>query len=828
MIKADSVQEPGPRPAAARPWRRDLPWLAGILILGALLRAWYLMEILDAPDFRALRQDLDVQDYHARAILTGDWDVRSDVIDPEIRTTPYYRPPGYVYFLTAVYFLSGGSYLAPRLVHMALGLLSATLMYLLGRHLFGRVAGLLTAFFTATYWGFIYYEGEVNDPALFVFLVACLLLGLRRWAVSFAFAWAILIGGMIGVYALMRPNILLFGPVVAAWMLYIAWRRGQWRCAFTSWFWLALTSVLAIAPVTVRNYVVSGEFVPISTYFGENLLIGNGEDSDGYTSWTPYLQDLEGTGNFSVWVYGNIVRGLGKEVGKPDLTHSEASRIFARKALDYMKTHKLRTLKLWVKKAILFWSPIEITENKVVQGEKDFYPPLKYMPGFPLVTALFLTGTAFFLIDLRRGQVVDASPHAPVTSTQMAALVFAFILVYYASFLPFFVNARARAPLYGVCFLIGAYGLQRIIGFLRDGAWVRAVSSLALAAALFLIASVQYVPYEPDIARWHYARADSYLRDGRVDKAAVEAEAMLALPGDPMPYMPFRLGHAFARVQRHELSYRLLKTALDINPEEQNPRYRQDLQYHVARALYALDRYTEALHAYEEALRLNPGDPRAHNDIALILSKQGRVEEALAHFEEALRAHPDYALAHSNLADLLASMGRIDEAVDHFRQAVSHAPKNGEYAFGLARVLAAAGRIDEAITWYQAAIALAPRDPRAYNNLGLLLEARGDLEGAANRYREAIRVTPEFGLAYANLAALFARLGRIEEGLQICSAGLEQASADPILHNATGYLLALQGRKDQALKHYDEALRLDPNCTQARQNRERLLSSTAE
>ncbi|MBP8129568.1 MAG: tetratricopeptide repeat protein [Candidatus Hydrogenedentes bacterium] len=825
MVEGGTSQDPALERTRSRAWSRDWLWLAGILILGALLRGWYLMEIRDAPDFRALRQDLDVQDYHARAIISGDWDVRPDVIDPEIRTTPYYRPPGYAYFLTAVYFLTGGSYLAPRLIHMALGLASAVLMYLLGRHVFGRVSGLLTAFFVATYWGFIYYEGEVNDPALFVFLVACLLLALRRWAVSLAPSRAMLLGGMFGVYAIMRPNILLFGPVVAAWMLHVAWRRGQWRRMLLSWFWLALVCGLAIAPVTVRNYIVSGEFVPISTYFGENLLIGNAEDADGYTSWTPYLQHLEGTGNFSVWFYGNIVRGLGKEVGRPDLTHSEASEVFARKALDYIRTHKLRTAQLWLKKAILFWSPLEITENKVVQGEKDYYPPLKYLPGFPLVTALFLTGTILFLAEWRRNRAADAAPGAPVTPTQMAAIIFAFILTYFASFLPFFVNARARAPLYGVCLLIGAYGLQRIIEWLRGGAWGRAALGVALAAGLFVLASVQYVPYEPDMARWHYARADSYLRDGRVEQAAAESEAMLALPGDPMPYMPFRLGHAFARADRHLLAYRLLKTALDTDPGNQHPRYRQDLQYHVARQLYALDRNTEALAAYEEALRLNPDDPRAHNDIALILWKAGRVDEALTHFEAALRAHPGFALAHSNLADLLGSVGRLDEAIEHFRQAAAHAPKNGEYAFGLARVLAAAGRIEDAITQYQTAITLAPRDPRAYNNLGLLLEARGDPEGAVSRYREAIRVAPGFSLAYANLAALLARAGRVGEGVLLCRTGLEQTPDDPVLHNALGYLLALQGQSQEALEHYDAALRSDPDYAQARQNREKLLST---
>ncbi len=57
------------------------------------------------------------------------------------------------------------------------------------------------------------------------------------------------------------------------------------------------------------------------------------------------------------------------------------------------------TVRLALKKAALFWSPWEITENKVVHHEKAHYPPLKYMPGFPYLFALFLGGILLMLKD---------------------------------------------------------------------------------------------------------------------------------------------------------------------------------------------------------------------------------------------------------------------------------------------------------------------------------------------------------------------------------------------------------------------------------------------
>ena len=195
--------------------------LAAILLLGFLLRAWYLGVILHAPDFTAPQQDPDVQDYYARALISGDWAVREGCNDPHMRTTPYFRPPGHGYLLTAIYWLTHGSYLAPRLFNIGLGLASIWLMYRLGKRVYGRAEGLITAFFMAVDWGFIYWEGEINDPVLFVFLMPCLLLAMHAWGCRMTVRWAVVLGIIFGSYALMRPNILAFGPFAAAW-------NGRW------------------------------------------------------------------------------------------------------------------------------------------------------------------------------------------------------------------------------------------------------------------------------------------------------------------------------------------------------------------------------------------------------------------------------------------------------------------------------------------------------------------------------------------------------------------------------------------------------------------------
>ena len=788
-------------------------WLALILVLAALLRAWYLYEVLGAPDYAELRQDMSVQDYHARAILTGDWTLPEGRSDPRIAETPYYRPPAYSYLLSALYIFSGGSYFAPRLLNVILGLLSIVLMFRLGKLMFGAVPGLIAAALMATYWGFIYYEGEVNDPAVFVFLLPCLLLSLHQWKLTWSVRWIALAACITGCYALMRPNILLYGPAMAAWLLMVGWRAGKYRETALAWLALAGVTLLTIAPVTARNYIVSGEFVPISTYFGENLYIGNCEYADGYTSWTPYLQELEGSGQFSVWEYDRIVKGLGREVGNENLTHSEASSIFLHKALDWMGAHKWETLKLTLKKAVLFWSPWEITENKVVHYEKLHYPPLKYLPGFPYVLALFLFGTILILNEWRKGRF---SGLENADARDLLLLVYGLIIIYWASFWLFFVNARARHPLVGFLFLIGAFGLYRSWEMLRTRGLRGFVPLLVLLGVLFGVASLEIIPYTPDHARWHYARADSWLRSGEVEKAKQEAESMLTL--EYSLYMPFRLGHGFAQKGEYKLAERLLRAAMGAHPEEQPVLYVQDLYFHLGVVLSEDGRSDEAKAAFEEALRLNPEDSRAHNDLAVLLEKEGLLEAAMEHYRAALEANPDFMLALGNYGDLLGRLGRHDEAVAIFRQALEEEQDSPLIRYNLAVQLMAMGRTDQATAEYEALLETWPKEFRALNNLGFLLAEQGRTGEAEALYRRALEVNPEFTLARANLGNLLIQQGKFEAGVKVYEEGIALNPEDTELLNGLGYHYAQHGGFDRAKILYEEALKIDSGFSPARIN----------
>ncbi|MFH0982041.1 MAG: hypothetical protein V2A79_10925, partial [Planctomycetota bacterium] len=119
-----------------------------------MARGLYLGEIADYPDFSSPGVDAGTHQYWARGLATGDWTPPDGRPDPHIPSTPFFRPPGYPYFLALVYSLAGSGPVTPRLVQMGLGLLNCVLAFVMGRKWHGGAVGLFWAGFMAFYWAF--------------------------------------------------------------------------------------------------------------------------------------------------------------------------------------------------------------------------------------------------------------------------------------------------------------------------------------------------------------------------------------------------------------------------------------------------------------------------------------------------------------------------------------------------------------------------------------------------------------------------------------------------------------------------------------------------
>jgi tetratricopeptide (TPR) repeat protein len=87
-----------------------------------------------------------------------------------------------------------------------------------------------------------------------------------------------------------------------------------------------------------------------------------------------------------------------------------------------------------------------------------------------------------------------------------------------------------------------------------------------------------------------------------------------------------------------------------------------------------LGQWSVAEEKLHEATRVDPQLAKAHYNLGLVFSKQGKREEAAAALQRAVRLQPVYPRAHCEYGYVLADLGKKDMALVHLKLAVEQEP----------------------------------------------------------------------------------------------------------------------------------------------------------
>lgn len=274
----------------------------------------------------------------------------------------------------------------------------------------------------------------------------------------------------------------------------------------------------------------------------------------------------------------------------------------------------------------------------------------------------------------------------------------------------------------------------------------------------------------------------------------------------------FNLGAALTKQERVQEAIPYYKRALDLNPNLEQP------HINLGEALERQGKMDEALAHYRTALELKPDLPEAHNNIGGILAKQGKTEEAIRYFQNALKFRPHYALAHFNLARALVTIGRTEEGIRHYYAAIQFKPDYVAAHNDLGSIYINLGEEEKAIQHYMAALQIDPDLVEAHNNLGIALMHEGKIEAAISQFQKAVQLNPDFRKAENNLNRALAIRRGLETEISRIDKILKDNPENFILHFQLGNLYFRKGEQDQAIKHYNKALQLNPKFVPALNN----------
>jgi Flp pilus assembly protein TadD len=187
--------------------------------------------------------------------------------------------------------------------------------------------------------------------------------------------------------------------------------------------------------------------------------------------------------------------------------------------------------------------------------------------------------------------------------------------------------------------------------------------------------------------------------------------------------------------------------------------------------------------------------------------------------EQEFNVHLELARVHESQGNNEAAVAEYQKAVDvgALKGSVIQGAKLGPAQQALAqRRMAAAldrmGRFAQAETHYQKAIKLTPADAKVWNDAGYSYYLQNRWPDAERALKTADSIEPNNSRALTNLGLTLAAQGKNDEALAV----LSRAGGPAIGHANLGYLLAAMGKTEDARRHYNEAITLQPELNAAR------------
>lgn len=693
-----------------------------VVVVGVSLRAAYLVEHLQSPFYSQLQIDELYHDYWARGLVTGNWTPPLDHDHPHIEKYPYFKPPGTPYTMAFLYSIFGIYKCIPLIAFMFLGILSGLVLTLLAKQLFNTWSAFVTALLYFTYWGFIYFEATLLEPALTTFLLILSIYFLYGW-LSKRSTWHFFIAAITaGLCALVRPNVLLCLPFMGVWCGYVSW-RSQKRLlpAFLRVLCFGIISGTIVLLATIRNYKVSGDFVPLCTEGGLVLHTGNHAGADGYNATTPEI------GGFTCFDWPRIVHLAEKNTGKK-LTHAEAEAYYMKRGFSYIVQHPGHVFSLVIRKFLLFWGPAEVCNQKEAACDVALSKVLFPFITFPVILALCLLGIILLLLSHKNSSSKLNNNYSVKHYT--IVLITIVVLVYAASYMPFQVAGRYRIPIIPFLMLGAGYGIWRLCEMMRKRAYVKAILWFGTVILIWFIVLINYAGYKPRVGHWRLTRGGAYLADGKPDKALKEFEEAITIrPWDERIYD--NIGVALLHtgdIGRAEVYFR---KALD-----KNPLYYRTL-YNMGVIEHEKGNITNAYYWLKKAYKQRP-DKRIVSELGVRAFSCGDLSNAVKYISQALEVKSDDIRMHTMLAAALAQQKKYADARRHLEKVLELGGSSSKVILALYRLCRETGDHAAALHYLENGATNYPQEGRLQYILARFYLEQGNEKEAAKAFERSM------------------------------------------------------------------------------------------
>ncbi|MGB3492016.1 MAG: tetratricopeptide repeat protein [Elainellaceae cyanobacterium] len=278
------------------------------------------------------------------------------------------------------------------------------------------------------------------------------------------------------------------------------------------------------------------------------------------------------------------------------------------------------------------------------------------------------------------------------------------------------------------------------------------------------------------------------------------------------------LGWLMLRLRQPSAALKCYRQAVRLDPQAHG-----GVWTNLGSTLYQLQRYEEAIAAFEQGLAVDPhySDPGFNQGShqlwlgrGLSLMQLHRDEEALNSFQRALEMQPDFFDAASMKVCALQRLKQTEEALAECDRLLTDStlPTSFQRQMRLLKseLLIDLGRHEEALEIFEQYSQKQPQSASEWHDRGLMLAKLQRPDEALDAFETALQRSPKFRLGWRQKGWLLFNLKRYDEALDCCQRSQRWLGQDPGMLNIRGATLTRLGRTEEAIAAYDRAVHIQP------------------
>lgn len=334
-----------------------------------------------------------------------------------------------------------------------------------------------------------------------------------------------------------------------------------------------------------------------------------------------------------------------------------------------------------------------------------------------------------------------------------------------------------------------------------------------LAASVFLALTLLLVGCQSK----YMTSGKVYLNTDNYEKAVEQFE--LATQNEPKNGDAFGyLAIAYSKVRRYEDAGRMYGKALELKAkdkriaEERSMLWAERFNLGATQAKVEEPDWQAVADRFREAVAIDGTRPDAHRNLAVALSRLGRMDEAAQSYEQALALMKEGSEPWLEVIKALAvihfNQGDLDGALQLARRTLEAVPADPEATSQIALILDRQGKTEEAVSAYDEAIAARPNDKNLYYNRGVLYANKEMFERSIPDFQKTVEIDATDSDGWYNLGVAYVKLERFEDAVTALENATRLDPASPEAWYYLGVAYFKVGRDSDASQAFDEAERL--------------------